>query len=183
MVHVDLSHYIFVSIILSCIELRLHYGSHRLPRVPQTFGEGVFHFFGGRLRPMLPSSSLFFSVCAPSPSVALGEDGLPLVCFFPECRGLLSTRRSIPSPSAILPWVQHSGKIGFPECPIFGTRGSLWHSGNFGSPVVLLSFFSNWPRYLIESNMLDLIQVRSCIKILSITIQFSKIKKLSWKLS
>jgi hypothetical protein len=32
--------------------------------------------------------------------------------------------------------VQHSGKIVFPECPIFGTRGSTWHSGNFASPVV-----------------------------------------------
>jgi hypothetical protein len=32
--------------------------------------------------------------------------------------------------------VQHSGKIGFPECPIFSTRGSVWHSGKFASPVV-----------------------------------------------
>jgi hypothetical protein len=40
------------------------------------------------------------------------------------------------SPSAFLPRVQHSGKIVFPECPIFGTRGSTWHSGNFASPVV-----------------------------------------------
>jgi hypothetical protein len=36
--------------------------------------------------------------------------------------------------------VQHSGKIVFPECPIFGTRGSTWHSGNFASPVVNASF-------------------------------------------
>jgi hypothetical protein len=34
--------------------------------------------------------------------------------------------------------VQHSGKIVFPECPIFGTRGSTWHSGNIASPVVIL---------------------------------------------
>jgi hypothetical protein len=40
------------------------------------------------------------------------------------------------SPSAILPRVQHSGKIFFPECPIFGTQGSTWHSGNIASPVV-----------------------------------------------
>jgi hypothetical protein len=33
--------------------------------------------------------------------------------------------------------VQHSGKIVFPECPIFGTRGSTWHSGNIASPVVI----------------------------------------------
>jgi hypothetical protein len=32
--------------------------------------------------------------------------------------------------------VQHSGKIVFPECPIFGTQGSTWHSGNIASPVV-----------------------------------------------
>jgi hypothetical protein len=79
----------------------------------------------------------FFSVCASSLSVALGEDGLPRVSFFPECHGLLSTRGSIPSSSAILHRVQHSGKISFPECPIFGTRGSVWHSGNFASPVVI----------------------------------------------
>jgi serine/threonine protein kinase len=35
--------------------------------------------------------------------------------------------------------VQHSGKIVFPECPIFGTRGSTWHSGNIASPVVCLA--------------------------------------------
>jgi hypothetical protein len=36
-----------------------------------------------------------------------------------------------------LPRVQHSGKNFFPECPIFGTRGSPEHSGNFHSPVVV----------------------------------------------
>jgi hypothetical protein len=75
------------------------------------------------------------------------------VPVFPECcaRG----RRS--SPSAFLPRVscsfRHSekttfpecnsspsatlGKSGFPECPIFGTRGSDWHSGKIASPVVI----------------------------------------------
>jgi hypothetical protein len=36
--------------------------------------------------------------------------------------------------------VQHSGKSFFPECPIFGTRGSPRHSGNFHSPVVIFKF-------------------------------------------
>jgi hypothetical protein len=51
------------------------------------------------------------------------------------------------SPSAFLPRVQHSGKIVFPECPIFGTRGSTWHSGNFASPVVIemLNEFAQQP--------------------------------------
>jgi hypothetical protein len=38
--------------------------------------------------------------------------------------------------------VQHSGKIGFPECPIFGTRGSPWHSGKIASPVVIKMIIS-----------------------------------------
>jgi hypothetical protein len=25
----------------------------------------------------------------------------------------------------------------FPECPIFGTRGSAWHSGKISSPIVV----------------------------------------------
>jgi hypothetical protein len=79
---------------------------------------------------------LFFFVCPSSPSVALGEDGLPRVPFFPECFALSGTRGRPSSPSAILPRVQHSGKIVFPECPIFGTRGRTWHSGNIASPVV-----------------------------------------------
>jgi hypothetical protein len=79
---------------------------------------------------------LFFFVCPSSPSVALGEDGLPRVSVFPECHAHLGTWGRSPSPSAILPRVQHSGKIGFPECPIFGTRGSAWHSGKIASPVV-----------------------------------------------
>jgi hypothetical protein len=56
---------------------------------------------------------------------------------FPECHALLGTRGRPSSPSAVLPRVQHSGKIGFPECPIFGTRGSVWHSGKFASLVVI----------------------------------------------
>jgi hypothetical protein len=83
-----------------------------------------------------PSNVPFLFRVPSSPSVALGEDGLPRVLVFPECHALLGTRGRPSSPSAFLPRVQHSGKIGFPECPIFGTRGRLWHSGNFGSPVV-----------------------------------------------
>jgi hypothetical protein len=79
---------------------------------------------------------LFFYVCISSPSVALGEDGLPRVASFPKCLSLFGTRESLSSPSAILPRVQLSGKSGFPECPIFGTRGSIWHSGNFTCPIV-----------------------------------------------
>jgi hypothetical protein len=60
-----------------------------------------------------------------------------LVPLFPECHGLLGTRGTLSSPSAFLPRVQHSGKSFFPECPIFGTRGSPEHSGNFHSPVVM----------------------------------------------
>jgi hypothetical protein len=66
---------------------------------------------------------LFFFECLSSPSVALGEDGLPQVSCFPECHAPIGTRESLPSPSAI--GVQHSGKIVFPKCPIFGTRGSM----------------------------------------------------------
>jgi hypothetical protein len=88
---------------------------------------------------------LFFFVCLSSPSVALGEDGLPRVPFFPECHALLGTRGRPPSPSAILPRVQHSGKSGFPECPIFGTRGSVWHSGKIASPVVSSSSWKKIP--------------------------------------
>jgi hypothetical protein len=36
--------------------------------------------------------------------------------------------------------VQHSGKIGFSEYPIFGTRLSMGYSRNFGSPVVGKTF-------------------------------------------
>jgi hypothetical protein len=43
------------------------------------------------------------------------------VPVFPECNS---------SPSATL------GEDFFPECPIFGTRGSAWHSGKIASPVV-----------------------------------------------
>jgi len=77
--------------------------------------------------------TFFFAECRSSPSVALGKRA------FAECRSLpsASTWQSLSSPSAILPRVQHSGKIGFVKCPIFGTRGSLRHSGNFASPVVL----------------------------------------------
>jgi hypothetical protein len=48
--------------------------------------------------------------------------------------------KRLASPSAR---VRHSGKRlrhylhFFPECPIFGTRGSPEHSGNFHSPVVV----------------------------------------------
>jgi hypothetical protein len=57
-------------------------------------------------------------------------------------RGLLprvlgwGTRVLGSSPSAFLPRVQYSKKSFFPECPIFGSRGSPRHSGNFRSPVV-----------------------------------------------
>jgi hypothetical protein len=80
---------------------------------------------------------IFFCECHSSPSVALGEDGFPRVSPFPECHGFRGTRDSLSFPSAFLPRVQHSRKISFPKCPIFGTRGRLRHSGNLGSPVVL----------------------------------------------
>jgi hypothetical protein len=94
---------------------------------------------------------LFFFVCPSSPSVALGEDGLPRVSLFPECHALLGTRGRPSSPSAILPRVQHSGKIVFPECPIFGTRGSAWHSGKIASPVVPLGEGSSFRVYEWDS--------------------------------
>jgi hypothetical protein len=46
------------------------------------------------------------------------------------------------SPSAILPRVQDSGKIVFPQCPIFGTRGSMWHSRG----ILLLPWWEPCPR-------------------------------------
>jgi hypothetical protein len=42
----------------------------------------------------------FFFECPSSPSVALGEDGLPRVPTFPESPALSDTRGSLPSPSA-----------------------------------------------------------------------------------
>ena len=80
----------------------------------------------------------FFVECWSSPSVALGEEGICRVLLFTECQDLCGTRESLSSPSAILPRVQHSGKILFPECPIFCTRGSQRHSENFVSPVVCI---------------------------------------------
>jgi hypothetical protein len=53
---------------------------------------------------------IFFFVCPSSPSVALGEDGLPRVPFFPECNS---------SPSATL------GEDCLPRVPDF------WHSGKY----------------------------------------------------
>jgi hypothetical protein len=103
-------------------------GRGHLPRVLEhgTRRRLCFQIFGKRLRPMLPSNANF----------------LLRVPLSPEC----CTRGRWLSPSATLPWVpwvlQHSGKplfpekIGFPECPIFGTRERVWHSGNFSSPVV-----------------------------------------------
>jgi hypothetical protein len=83
---------------------------------------------------------LAFLVIAPtstaSPSVALGEEGLPRVYLFPECHGPYGTRGNLSSPSVFLPRVQHSGKRLLPQCPIFGTRESNGHSGNVHSPVV-----------------------------------------------
>jgi hypothetical protein len=68
------------------------------------------------------------------------------VPLLPECctRGRGSSRSaSLPR----VPWtirrVQHSGNSFFPECPIFGTRGSPEHSGNFHSPVVLCACTCN----------------------------------------
>jgi hypothetical protein len=63
----------------------------------------------------------FSSASIPLPRVSwtLRHSGKPL---FPECNS---------SPSATL------GKSFFPDCPIFGTRESPWHSGNFHSPVVI----------------------------------------------
>jgi hypothetical protein len=95
-------------------------------------GKSFFNFFCKRLRLVPPSNVPFLFRVPSSPSVALGEDGLPRVPVFPECHA----RGRPSSPSAILPRVQHSGKIGFSECPIFGSRGSSRHSGNYSSPVV-----------------------------------------------
>jgi hypothetical protein len=82
---------------------------------------------------------IFFCECPSSPSVALREAIFPRVPPFPEFHGFCDTRERLSSLSSFLPRVQHSGKIGFPECPIFGTRERVWHSGNFGchfgSPV------------------------------------------------
>ena len=92
----------------------------------------------------------FFAECRSSPSVALGEDGLCRVLLFTECQDLCGTRESFSSPSAILPRVQHSGKILFSECPICGTRESQRHSGNFASPVVK----GPCPAKSVKSNLL-----------------------------
>ena len=111
-------------------------GNQPLCRVPgcDTRQSNFFSFNGvGGLGRQV---TFFFAECRSSPSVALGEEGLCRVLVFTECRDLCGTRESLSSPSVILPRVQHSGKIIFPECPIFGTRGSRRHSGNFASPVV-----------------------------------------------
>jgi hypothetical protein len=117
--------------------LRWHSGKRPFPECyVEALGEVSRKNFLKRCRLFVPSNTTFLFRVPSFPSVALGEDGLPRVSSFPECHALLGTRGSLPSPSAILPRVQHSGKIGFPGCPIFGTRGSMWHSGNLASPVV-----------------------------------------------
>jgi hypothetical protein len=74
-----------------------------------------------RFRPFAVHSrrhmQFFFFECLSSPSVALGEDGLPRVPCFPECHALIGTRGSLPSPSATL------GEDWLPRVPDF------WHSG------------------------------------------------------
>jgi hypothetical protein len=129
-------------------------GEETLPRVPGkgTWGRGSFPecrsarawHSGKTFFIFLANGSvqrrrlmrIFFYECYSSPSVALGEDGFPRVSPFPECHGFCRTRESLSSPSAFLPRVQHSGKIGFPECLIFSTRGRVRHWGNLGSPIV-----------------------------------------------
>ena len=81
----------------------------------------------------------FFVECRSSPSVALGKEGLYRVLLCTECQDLFGTRKSLSSLSVIIPRVQHSGKILFPECPIFNTRRSQRHSENFTSPIVFAS--------------------------------------------
>jgi hypothetical protein len=56
-----------------------------------------------------------------SPSVALGEEGLPQVSWTLRHMGSLS------SPSGFLPRVQHSGRVSFPSA-IY-----MWHSGKLES--------------------------------------------------
>jgi hypothetical protein len=67
---------------------------------------------------------IFFFECLSSPSVALGEDGLPRVPCFPECHALFNARERLPSPSATL------GEDWLPRVP------DIWYSGNLASPVV-----------------------------------------------
>jgi hypothetical protein len=99
-------------------------------------GEDIFRFLANGSVQRYRQMRLSFWECYSSPSVALGEDDFPRVSPFPECHGFCDTRESLSSPSVFLPRVQHSGKIGFPECPIFGTRGRVRYLGNLGSPVV-----------------------------------------------
>jgi hypothetical protein len=75
-------------------------------------GGGTREGFFIRLHPSAPSNAPFFEFLS-SPSVALGEDGLPRVPCFSECHAPIGTQESLPSPSAILPQVPdfwHSGK-------------------------------------------------------------------------
>ena len=103
--------------------------------LPWHSGKNFFLSFNGVGR-VDRQVTCFFAKCRSSPSVALGEEGLCRVLLFTECQDICGTRESLSSPSAILPRVQHSRKILFPECSIFGTQGSQRHSGNFVSPVV-----------------------------------------------
>ena len=124
------------SLFPECLVLALEKGT--LPRVPgKALGEEFFLSFNG-VGGVDRQVTCFFAECRSFPSVVLGEEGLCRVLIFTECQDLDGTRESLSSPSAILPRVQHSAKILFPECPIFGTRGSQRHSGNFASPVVNL---------------------------------------------
>jgi hypothetical protein len=114
-----------------------HSGKRLFPECREQGTRGrVFSIFFKRLRLVPPSNAPFLFRVPSSPSVALGEDGLPRVLVFPECHALLGTRGRPSSQSVILPRVQHSGKIAFPECLIFGSRGSSRHSGNYSSAVV-----------------------------------------------
>ena len=100
-------------------------GKGRLPRVlNKALGEDFFIFSCNGAGEFGRQITFFFPGCGSSPSVTLGEEGLPRVPLFPECQIQYGTRGSLSSPSAILPRVQHSGKNGFPKCPIFDTRGS-----------------------------------------------------------
>jgi hypothetical protein len=85
-------------------------------------GKTFFNFLANGSVQCCRQMQLFFFVCPSSPSVGLPRVSCPFRHSgkppFPECNS------------------SSSATLGEAECLIFGTQGSVWHSGNLASPVV-----------------------------------------------
>jgi hypothetical protein len=121
--------------------MKRHSGKRLLPRVPAHGTRGRGHLprvleHGTRGRHFS-----FFLQTVPSKGAVKCE--FPFVsATLPQVlhSGKMTSPECHPSPSAMgfaaLEKASLPRVLFFPECPIFGTRGRLRHSGNLGSPVV-----------------------------------------------